>query len=128
MRKASLVGFMTAVLLQGCAGNWPPPQTEPADWDPAAVAAPARALPRAAALPPLDGERRVVVEPLRGITKVDLVGGPAVGDKDASKDLWARIRQGFAMPNLDNALVRRRTREYAASSEYLQRMFDRSRL
>jgi membrane-bound lytic murein transglycosylase D len=128
MRKASWVGFMTVAFLQGCAGSWPPPQTGPADWDPAAVAAPARALPRAAALPPFDGERRVVVEPLRGITKVDLVGGPAVGDKDASKDLWARIRRGFAMPDLDNALVRRRAREYAANSEYLQRMFERSRI
>jgi peptidoglycan lytic transglycosylase D len=127
MRKASLVGFMTVALLQGCAGNWPPPQTGPADWDPAAVAAPARALPRAAALPPFDGERRVVTEPLRGITKVDLIGVSA-NENQPLDDLWARIRKGFAMKDLDNALVRRKTREYAASSEYLQRMFERSRI
>jgi peptidoglycan lytic transglycosylase D len=118
---------MTVALLQGCAGNWPPPQTGPADWDPAAVAAPARALPRAAALPPFDGERRVVTEPLRGITKVDLIGVSA-NENQPLDDLWARIRKGFAMKDLDNALVRRKTREYAASSEYLQRMFERSRI
>ncbi|HEY1287901.1 MAG TPA: transglycosylase SLT domain-containing protein [Burkholderiales bacterium] len=113
MRKASLVGFMTAALLQGCAGTWPP--------------APEQA-PEAARLPPFEGEHRVVVEPLRGITKVDLVTRPTdAGKPDPQKDLWARIRKGFAMPDLDNALVRRRTREYAASSE-LQRMFDRSRI
>ena len=39
-----------------------------------------------------------------------------------------RIRQGFAMPDLDNPLVRRKTREYAANSEYLQRMLERSRI
>ena len=112
MRKASLVGFMTVALLQGCAGTWLPRPDAP---------------PQATPLPPFDGERRVVVEPLRGIAKVDLIGVSA-SDDQPEHDLWARIRSGFAMPDLDNALVRRRTREYAASSEYLQRMFDRSRI
>jgi membrane-bound lytic murein transglycosylase D len=126
MRKASLVGFMTVALLQGCAGTWPPPQqTGPVDGDPAAGAA--RALPRAATLPPFDGERRVVTEPLRGIAKVDLIGVSAT-ENQPRDDLWARIRKGFAMKDLDNALVRRKTREYAASSDYLQRMFERSRI
>jgi membrane-bound lytic murein transglycosylase D len=116
MRKASLVGFMTVALLQGCAATWLP--------QPGPEAAPEAAAP----LPPFNGERRVVVEPLRGITKVDLIGGPAAGEKQDQNDLWARIRKGFGMPDLDNALVRRKTREYAASSEYLQRMFERSRI
>ena len=114
MRKASLVGFMTVALLQGCAGTGLPVPQQP---------------PEAAKLPPFDGERRVVVEPLRGITKVDLVtrpSDPAVADPQ--KDLWTRIRKGFAMADLDSALARRRAREYAANSEYLQRMFERSRI
>jgi membrane-bound lytic murein transglycosylase D len=46
----------------------------------------------------------------------------------ATEDLWERIRKGFAMPDLTGPLVRRKTREYAAQPEYLQRIFDRSRL
>jgi membrane-bound lytic murein transglycosylase D len=117
MRTTWLVGFMMAAFLQGCAGTWPPSPQQPPQ------------PPEAAKLPPFDGERRVVVEPLRGITKVDLVTRPTDAEKrDPQKDLWARIRKGFAMADLDNALARRRTREYAANSEYLQRMFDRSRI
>jgi membrane-bound lytic murein transglycosylase D len=125
MRTTSLAGFMTVALLQGCAG-WLP-QPSPPDWQSAAASA--NAPLEAAKLPPFDGERRVVVEPLRGITKVDLAAGPKdPGKADPQNDLWARIRKGFAIPDLDNALVRRRTREYAASSDYLQRMFERSRI
>src|SRR5262249_35814297 len=114
MRKASLVGFMMVALLQGCAGTWLPGPERPQE---------------AAKLPPFDGERRVVVEPLRGITKVDLVTRPADSAKpDPQTALWARIGSGVEMRALDNALVRRRTREYAANSESLQRMFDRSRI
>ena len=43
-------------------------------------------------------------------------------------DLWQRVRQGFAMSDIDNALVGQMTRYYAARPEYLQRIFDRSRL
>jgi membrane-bound lytic murein transglycosylase D len=121
MRTTRLVGFMMIALLQGCAGTAPQPGP------PDQVAAPVVAAPavgsvplEAAKLPPFDGERRDVNEPLRGIRRVD--------GADLQKDLWQRIRQGFAMPDLDNALVRRKTREYAANSEYLQRMLERSRI
>jgi membrane-bound lytic murein transglycosylase D len=83
---------------------------------PAAVPAPLDA----ASLPPFEGRREVVVEPLRGVKKIDRTIAP--------EDIWHRIRHGFAMPNLDNALVRRKTKEYAREHEYLQRMFDRSRI
>jgi membrane-bound lytic murein transglycosylase D len=44
----------------------------------------------------------------------------------SEEDLWERIRQGFAMPNLDTPLASRRTRWYAARPEYMDRMVKRS--
>ena len=43
-------------------------------------------------------------------------------------DLWDRIRNGFAMPDLDNPLVLDRQAWYAGQGAYLQRMFERGRL
>src|SRR5262245_42503932 len=120
MRTTRLVGFMMVALLQACAGTPPQPEAAPEEPPGPAKAVDPVVLLEASRLPPFDGERRDVNEPLRGITKVD---GSAL-----QKDLWQRIRQGFAMDDLDNALVQRKTREYAESSEYLQRMFDRSRI
>jgi membrane-bound lytic murein transglycosylase D len=117
MRANRRVAAVMAMLLQGCAIPWTPPEAPEHAPPPTASAAPAL---QTAKLPPFEGERRVVSEPLRGIRKVDGADRPA--------DLWQRIRQGFAMPNLDNALVRRKTREYAAGQDDLQRMLDRSRI
>ena len=49
-----------------------------------------------------------------------------VPDEVASRDLWDRIREGFAMPDLDNELVRNREQYYAARPDYMQRMTDRA--
>jgi membrane-bound lytic murein transglycosylase D len=124
---------MMVALLQACATSTSPPPAEPPAHElpearaPAVAPAAAPAAPPAASaalevskLPPFDGERREVKEPLRGIKKVDGAAGP--------QDVWQRIRRGFKMADLDDALVRRKTREYAAQREYLQRMFDRSRI
>src|SRR5882672_5765365 len=43
-------------------------------------------------------------------------------------DLWDRIRQGFAMSDLDSPLVGVRERWYASQPEYLKRMVERSKL
>lgn len=40
-------------------------------------------------------------------------------------DMWDRIRLGFAMPDLDNDLVRDREQWYVARPDYVQRMTDR---
>lgn len=45
----------------------------------------------------------------------------------APTDLWDRIRRGFAMPNLNNDLVRDREQWYASRPDYMQRMTERSR-
>jgi membrane-bound lytic murein transglycosylase D len=138
--RRGVLALVAAALVQACAST-PPPPDEPqphevvttpppltvAAQPPAPVPPPvpppvpaASVVLEAAKLPPFDGERREITEPLRGIKEVDGTASP--------QDLWHRVRQGFAMPDLDNPLVRRKTREYAASPDYLQRMFDRSRL
>ncbi len=70
-------------------------------------------------LPPFDGEKQEVKEPLRGLATVDLTVQP--------DDLWERIRAGFSMPNLEGPIVQDRTAWYAARPDALKRMFERSR-
>jgi membrane-bound lytic murein transglycosylase D len=43
------------------------------------------------------------------------------------KDIWERIRRGFAMPDLDNKLVRNREQWYSGRPDYMLRMTERSR-
>ena len=46
--------------------------------------------------------------------------------EDAERaDLWQRIRDGYAMPDLDNDLVRRWEQFYARQPDYMRRMTDR---
>lgn len=80
------------------------------------------ATPRKAETAPLlsfEGERREIREPLRGIARIDRT--------EQHDDLWQRIRQGFAMQNLDSPLVAEKVAWYAARPDYLTRMFERSR-
>ncbi len=42
-------------------------------------------------------------------------------------DVWERIRRGFAMPDLENDLVRNREQWYASRPDYMLRMTERSR-
>ena len=108
--------MLALAVLQACATRQPSiPVAEPGALPPA----PATRALDAASLPPFDGQRETLVEPLRGIKRIDRTS-PA-------EDIWQRIRHGFAMPDLDNALVRRKTAEYARQPDYLQRVFERSR-
>ena len=128
--KLSLA-LLAALLIAGCAT--PPggkPETTGVDTAPQAViekpvpapapAAPqAKAPPPAAPLPPFEGPR-AAVQPREPIALVDRTTSPP--------DLWQRVRQGFQIPEIDNALVREKMAYYAARPEYLQRIFDRSRM
>ena len=51
--------------------------------------------------------------------KIDLA------DANARADLWARVRKGFAMPELSNEGVRKAEAWYAARPDYVQRMTER---
>ena len=110
-----------AVLAQACAQAPHAPETVP----PAASEAPAPP-PRAAKAPVISvtppaafgGERREVRE--RPLTRIDRTA--------PVDDVWQRVRNGFGMADLDDAVVREKMRFYTARPEYLQRIFDRGRL
>jgi len=59
------------------------------------------------------------VDPLRPEVRLDL------DERAARVDLWERVRRGFAMPELDNDLVRDRERWYATRPDYVARMTER---
>ena len=61
----------------------------------------------------------IAVDPLRPEVRLDL------DDRTAQTDLWARVRRGFTMPDLDSELVRDRERWYATRPDYVQRMTER---
>ena len=51
----------------------------------------------------------------------------AVASLSSPRDLWERIRRGYAMPNLDNDLVHDREQWYANRPDYIFRMTERSK-
>lgn len=59
------------------------------------------------------------VDPLRPDVRIDL------DDRAARVDLWARVRRGFAMPDLESDRVRERERWYASRPDYVARMTGR---
>ncbi len=59
------------------------------------------------------------VDPVRPGVSVNL------DDATAQTDLWARVRRGFKMPDLDTGLVREREHWYASRPDYVERMTTR---
>ena len=130
MRWPALFAVGALALLQACATppSAPAPGVEPVAVSrpamPAAVPEPAPAqMPAGIALAapaevPFHAPR-VVIPPRARVATVDATV--------PREDLWERIREGFAMPDLQGALVRRHVAYYKARPEYLQRVFERSR-
>ena len=57
----------------------------------------------------------------------DIPSSRAVTPLSPPKDIWERIRRGYAMPNLDNDLVHDREQWYGARPDYIYRMTERSK-
>ncbi|MDN4055893.1 transglycosylase SLT domain-containing protein [Massilia sp. YIM B02763] len=53
---------------------------------------------------------------------------PAKSDDYRDPDMWARIRSGYAIPDVDNALVAKHVQWYASRPDYLTRMSSRASL
>ncbi len=120
IRLCCLLG---GLLLAGCATP-PSGTTTPLAAEQAAQSAiaPANAHGEASAAPAAQPAQAAAAERaarLAGIA-IDL-------DNEAARtDLWARVRRGFAMPDLDTPLVREREQWYAARPDYVARMTGRS--
>src|SRR5512139_4108376 len=132
-RARHLLGLSLALamLLGGCATAPVPLASTPTTTAPAseiavapapAVTAPAvpavadSALPAAA---PSTDLARAAIDPVRPDVPVDLES------RAARTDLWARVRSGFAVPDLDDDFVRRHEQWYASRPDYVQRMTER---
>jgi len=59
------------------------------------------------------------------VSKTETAPKSSVATLEAPKDLWERMRRGFAMPDLDTDLVRDREQWYTAKPDYLERMTER---
>ena len=64
-------------------------------------------------------------KPLQTLTPGQ-TGSRQVAEAEPPKELWDRIRRGFAMPDLQGELVTDREQWYASRPEYIQRMTGRS--
>ena len=98
---------------------------------PAADAGVTRALPPAQA-PAATPAAPASVVPVPATAKAqetkDLEPPHAIDLARPADDLWDRIRNGFAMADLESPLVGVRERWYASQPEYLKRMIERSKL
>ncbi len=115
--RAGLLAALV-VLITGCASVAPPVEV-PAPVDTPVVVAPPEAEPAPVAVAPT---ARVVEAPVAPAAK-PLARMRLDPLDDASRgDLWARVRQGFAMTDLDSDLVRKWEQYYAQRPDYVQRM------
>ncbi|MHB1249419.1 MAG: transglycosylase SLT domain-containing protein [Polaromonas sp.] len=62
---------------------------------------------------------------LQAITPAQ-VDSKQITSTEPPRELWDRIRRGFAMPDLQNELVTEREQWYASRPDYMQRMTERS--
>jgi membrane-bound lytic murein transglycosylase D len=102
-----------AALVAACATPVPPPLAPPSQ---VAIPAPVPNEPVVAIAPP----EAAVPAAATDVAELEPLPPPAT-------DLWARIRRGFAMPNLDDALVVKWEQWYVSRPDYVARMIDRSR-
>jgi membrane-bound lytic murein transglycosylase D len=130
--------LLLAAFLSGCATSVPSPQP-PIERLPAAEAAPTTPTPAAMTVPPVKPAPPVPAT----VSGPAVPLAPAVTEMNEERpvalkpyailglqepiDIWERIRRGFAMPDLNNPLVRNREQWYASRPDYMLRMTERSR-
>ncbi|MBZ8138596.1 lytic transglycosylase [Rubrivivax gelatinosus] len=134
MRRAcAAAAALLAAALAGCAGT---PLATPGA-DPGQPAAPTPAAPVAATPAPAASVPGAIILAREADSRPELVPAPeaeTVSAADALRadleaapdsDLWARVRGGFVMAELDDDYVRKWEQWYATRPDYVQRMTER---
>ena len=116
-----LTPLALAVLLTACATTAPPqPSAAPATPEPTVAPEAAAPAPAMAAAPQARTMAAELLEDsLRPGEKVDLDA------PDLNVDLWARVRKGFQLPDLDDDWVRKAETWYSTRPDYVERMTTR---
>ncbi len=115
MRMLKIFGLVSMVWLAGCATNNASDPGLQSDGS------------GSGSIPTKQAQPSYPSGPLSPISPYQLgTGTYGVASIKAPADLWDRIRRGFAMPDLDNDLVRDREQWYATRPDYMQRMTERS--
>jgi membrane-bound lytic murein transglycosylase D len=125
-RSLSFAFLAGAALLAGCTTA---PRTFTTASEPApgkvAVAPPTEAAAPAKTQTDSSAAAIMLGEPLLPLTPAQ-VGGFKTTAVEPPKELWDRIRRGFAMPDLQDPLVGDREQWYSSRPDYIQRMTGRS--
>ena len=120
-RPVLLSLLLTVSVLAGCASRPGLPG------DPVLTGAPGTSSIPVLAPEPVPGASTQVPQgpPLQTLTPGAAASYP-IAATQPPRELWDRIRQGFAMPDLQNEMVSEREQWYASRPEYIQRMTARS--
>ncbi len=114
--------ILTLAVLAGCATRQTVPITEPV-----IVAGPNQTESKAPIPVLIPDPNATPAPPLQPIAPAPgAPGSTQVVPVEVPKELWDRIRRGFAMPDLQNELVTEREQWYASRPDYIQRMTGRS--
>ncbi len=109
---------MLAILVAACASTGPAPTPQPLPQNIDITVGPPE--------PP-----KVVAEPAAPASVSDPFSAAMRAELEAlpppAEDLWARIRRGYAMPDIDGELVEKWEQWYVERPDYVARMIDRSR-
>ena len=82
-------------------------------------------VPAASAVSDTSSKPQISNVPLQSITPSQ-ISGLKVTSAEPPKELWDRIRRGYAMPDLQDPLVTDREQWYSSRPDYIQRMTERS--
>jgi len=131
LRRLSLALLLPSLF--GCAGL--PSDPTPASVNPAAslatLPAPAPGAEPTAGLAPLAVELQptapAATAPAEPVVAASSLLKPTTEEEEAAlrSDLWVRVRRGFAVPDLDNDIVRKWEQYYAGKPDYMKRMTER---